>query len=313
MILQTGQRTDIPAFYTPWFLNRLREGMVCVRNPFQPESVTRYRISPDVVDLIAFCTKNPLPMLPHLDLLSPYGQYWFITITPYGNDMEPNVPPKKVVMEAFRILSRHVGAHRIGWRYDPILLTERYTPEFHLKAFEEMAQTLSGYTDTVVISFVDLYEKVKSNFPALRIVPMEQRRILGEKMVKIARDCGMTLRPCAEGQWLGAYGADCSGCMTLKTFERALQTRLLLPSYAKRENRAACACLLTNDIGSYNTCGHLCRYCYANASPDVIRSNMAHHDPASPLLIGHLHPTDTIHDARQESWIDPQLSFLPYF
>lgn len=96
MIINTGMRTDIPAFYTPWFLNRLREGFVLVRNPYRPEQVTRYRLSPDVVDLIGFCTKDPEPLLPHLDALEPYGQYWFVTITPYGRDIEPGVPLKQV-------------------------------------------------------------------------------------------------------------------------------------------------------------------------------------------------------------------------
>lgn len=95
MIIQTGMRTDIPAFYSQWFFNRLREGYVLVRNPYNQQQVTRYRLSPDVVDLIAFCTKNPRPMLSHMDVLKPYGQYWFVTITPYGKEIEPNVPDRK--------------------------------------------------------------------------------------------------------------------------------------------------------------------------------------------------------------------------
>ena len=99
MILQTGQRTDIPAFYSEWFVNRVKEGYVLVRNPYNPQSVTRYNINPEVVDLIAFCTKNPLPMLDKMDILNPYGQYWFVTITPYGRDIEPAVPEKMRVIE----------------------------------------------------------------------------------------------------------------------------------------------------------------------------------------------------------------------
>ena len=110
MIIQTGMRTDIPAFYSKWFLNRIKEGYVCVRNPYNPKQVTKYSLSPEVVDLIAFCTKNPLPMLPFLDELKPYGQYWFVTITPYGRDIEPNVPDKETVMEGFKELSDVVGA-----------------------------------------------------------------------------------------------------------------------------------------------------------------------------------------------------------
>ena len=109
MIINTGQRTDIPAFYSEWFCNRLREGFVLVRNPYNPQSVTRYRLSPDVVDVIGFCTKNPVPMLPHMDLLKPYGQFWYVTITPYGKEIEPHVPSKLRVIDSFTRLSEAVG------------------------------------------------------------------------------------------------------------------------------------------------------------------------------------------------------------
>lgn len=143
MIINTGQQTDIPAFYARWFLNRIRAGSVCVRNPYNPSQVSRYRLSPKVVDCIGFCTKNPLPLLPYLDQLQGYGQYWYVSITPYGRDLEPNVPDKHRLLQAFRQLSREVGKQAIGWRYDPILLTERYTTEYHLRAFRTMAETLA--------------------------------------------------------------------------------------------------------------------------------------------------------------------------
>lgn len=120
MIIQTGMRTDIPAFYSEWFVNRIKEGYVLVRNPYNESQVTRYSLSPDFVDLIAFCTKNPAPMLSSMDVLKDYGQYWFVTITPYGRDIEPNVPDKPVVMENFKRLSDIVGVDSIGWRYDPM-------------------------------------------------------------------------------------------------------------------------------------------------------------------------------------------------
>ena len=120
MIIQTGMRTDIPAFYSDWFANRLREGFVLVRNPYNPSSVTRYDLNPDVVDMIGFCSKNPAPMLKYMDLLKPYGQYWFVTITPYGKEIEPNVPDKDAVIAAFCRMSEIVGVNSMGWRYDPI-------------------------------------------------------------------------------------------------------------------------------------------------------------------------------------------------
>ena len=305
MIINTGQRTDIPAFYSQWLLNRLREGFVLVRNPYNPMSVTRYRLSPDVVDLIGFCTKDPAPMLPHMDALAPYRQFWYVTITPYGREIEPNVPDVADALLTFRALSEIVGPARVGWRYDPIFIDDTYTLERHLRRFADMAAALEGYTRTVVISFIDLYEKTKRNFPQARAVTREERLVLGREMVEIARSRGMVVKPCGEGDELAAFGADCSGCMTVRDYERAVGSRLKVPAFAPA--RDSCACYLGGDIGAYNTCGHLCRYCYANYDARAVRENMRRHDPESPLLVGHPRPDDVVRDARQTSWIDPQL------
>lgn len=309
MIIQTGMRTDIPAFYSKWFLNRLREGFVLVRNPYNPSSVTRYRLHPEVVDLIGFCTKNPAPMLPYMDALKPYGQYWFVTITPYGKDIEPNVPDKKDVMKNFKKLSDIVGVNRIGWRYDPILITKEYPAERHISDFEKMAAALSGYTETCVISFIDIYRKVQRNFPEAREVSGEDRLKLGKAFIEIGQKYGMTIRPCAEGKELEAFGADCSGCMTVETYEKALGENLIAP---KRVNQRGdqCACLLGTDIGAYDTCGHLCKYCYANADPEQVKRNMKLHNPDAPFLLGEYRAGDVIHEAKQESWIDRQMRLI---
>lgn len=305
MIIQTGQRTDIPAFYSAWFANRLREGYVLVRNPFNPTAVTRYELDPSVVDLICFCSKNPEPMLEHMDLISPYSQYWFVTITPYGRDIEPYVPDTGFVMETFKRLSSIVGTDCIGWRYDPIILNGDWSVERHLEAFARMAATLSGCTRTCVISFVDLYNKVRRNYPEVRAVSTEAQRELTGNFVRIGAEYGMTIKPCGESAALESCGADCSGCMTIKTFETAIGSHLNAPPNPK--NRRECACYITGDIGQYNTCGHLCRYCYANADADIVRGNIREHDPESPLLIGHIQSSDVVHFARQESWIDRQM------
>ena len=306
MIINTGQRTDIPAFYSEWFANRLKAGFVLVRNPYNPISVTRYRLSPDVVDLIGFCTKNPAPMLPKMDLLRDYGQYWYVTITPYGKEIEPRVPDKREVLESFRQLSEIVGPERIGWRYDPVFISDAYPAERHIRAFEYMAKALEGYTHTAVISFVDLYEKTKRNFPEVRPVDPEQRLLLGKAFTETGRQYGMTIRPCGEGDELAQFGADCGGCMTVAMYEQALGRRLKVPKFVPA--RKECACYLGGDIGAYNTCGHLCRYCSANYDAETERRNMAAHDPQSPMLTGHLMSGDQVHVARQESWIDPQIS-----
>ena len=306
MILQTGLRTDIPAFYTPWFLTRLAEGFVLVRNPYNPRQITRYRITPDVVDCIGFCTKNPAPMLPHLDRLAAFGQHWFVTVTPYGRDVEPHVPPKEQVLADFRRLSSLLGPQCVTWRYDPILLTEVYTVERHLADFAAMCAVLEGATDTCVISFIDLYEKVKRNFPEIRAVHREDRLLLGRAMAAIAERHGIRLKSCCEGDELAAFGVDCSGCMTLSSYENALGCRLNAPKQSK--STRGCLCHLSADVGAYNTCGHGCRYCYANAGEAAVRRAMAQHDPASPLLIGHVQPGNVIRDAQQTSWRDGQLT-----
>ncbi len=308
MIINTGQRTDIPAFYSDWFANRLTEGFVCVRNPYYPAQVSRYRLDPSVVDCIGFCTKNPEPMFRYSDLLKEYGQYWFVTITPYGRDIEPNVKDKHRILDDFRRLSDTVGANAVGWRYDPIFISEKYSASYHLRAFEKMASELDGYTKTAVISFIDLYPKVRRNFPGAREVTKEERLSLGKAFVEIAAAHGMTLRPCAEGDDLAAFGADCSGCMKIGDYEKAIGRRLNAPK--KKGARAECACYLSCDIGAYNTCLHLCRYCYANADPAQVLARSRLHDPKSPFLIGNYQKDDVIRDVPQKSWIDRQTAIL---
>ena len=298
-------RTDIPAFYSKWFLNRIREGYVLVRNPYNPSAVTKYRIDPTVVDLIAFCTKNPAPMLEHMDILKPYGQYWFVTITPYGKEIEPNVPDKAKVIKDFKTLSETVGIDSVGWRYDPIFITEKYSLDFHLKTFEKMAKELSGYTHTCVISFIDLYKKVVNNFPQAREVNKAERIQIGKTFAEIGKKYGMTIKACAEGDELKPYGVDCDGCLTKNIYEAALHTKLNMPK--RKGQRGACACFLGNDIGAYDTCKHLCKYCYANTNPKAVFYNSKLHNPNSPFLLGSHQAGDKIHEARQESWIDNQL------
>lgn len=306
MIINTGQRTDIPAFYAKWFINRIKEGYVLVRNPYRKDWVSRYDLNPDVVDCIAFCTKNPAPMLPYMDILKPFGQFWFVTITPYGKEIEPNVPSKEKVMEDFITLSKTLGKNSVGWRYDPIFITQKYSIERHIADFENMAKKLSGYTKVCVISFIDLYEKVKRNFPEARNVSASERAQIGETFAEIGQKYGITIKGCAEGKDLAEFGVDCSGCQTVETFENALNCNLCVPKN-KKSPRAECNCLLGSDIGAYDTCGHLCRYCYANTNKENVIRNMKIHNPDSPLLLGELAPNEEIHTVFQESWVDNQL------
>lgn len=308
MIIQTGSRTDIPAFYAEWFMKRIKAGFVDVRNPYYPEQVTRYRLDPEVVDLLGFCTKNPEPMLKYIDELKEFGQYWFVTITPYGKDIEPNIKDKRKVIEAFKVLSTKVGINRIAWRYDPIFINERYTLERHLIYFDKMCAMLSGYTQVCVISFIDLYKKVQKNFPEAREVTREQMHTIGEQFVKIGKKYGISIKTCAEGKELAIYGVDVSGCSTIATFEKALGCRLNVPKEGSA--RPLCGCYLSHDIGSYDSCLHGCRYCYANNSVDAVKKNYTLHDVNSSLLIGQLSDKDVIKQAKQISFKEKQLSLF---
>ncbi|MCH5296736.1 MAG: DUF1848 domain-containing protein [Ruminococcus sp.] len=306
MIINTGMRTDIPAFYSKWFMNRIREGYVLVRNPYYHEQVTKYLLNPDVVDALAFCTKNPAPMFPYMNEISKFRQFWFITITPYGKDIEPNVPDKNAVIESFKQLSDIVGVNAVGWRYDPIFITKKYSLEYHIRAFEKMAENLCGYTKQVVISFIDIYKKTKRNFPEARSVSSSERIEIGKAFAQIGRKYGMTIRSCFEGTDLEPYGVDVAGCMTHDIVEHAVGVKLDVPKMPNA--RQGCNCLLGNDIGTYNTCGHLCRYCYANYDNQTVLDNMKRHNPNSPFLIGGHQKGDIITSAKQFSYLSNQLT-----
>ena len=309
MILNTGCRTDIPAFYSEWFYSRVREGYVLTRNPYRPEQVIRYRIDPEVVDVLCFCTKNPQPMLERLSVLSRFRQFWFVTLTPYGKDIEPFVPDKLKILESVKKLSDSVGAKAVGWRYDPVFITERYSPEYHLRAFHKIAEALSGCVNSCVVSFIDLYEKTRRNFPEARAVTSEEQKRLITGFAEIGRRYGIPIRTCCENASLAGCGADVSGCMTKEVLEAAADITLSVPK-SRKSPRARCDCLLGADIGMYNTCPHGCVYCYANYDRKTVEQNLKLHDPASPFLIGGFRPGDRIINARQESYIDNQLSLF---
>ncbi len=308
MIINLGSRTDIPAFYSEWFYNRIKEGYVYVRNPYYENQVTEYQLNPGVVDLLVFVTKNPAPMLDRLDEIKNFNHYWQVTITAYGKDIEENVPAKEKVINSFKKLSRKVGIKKVAWRYDPIFISEKYSLEKHLETFEEMAAELADYTNVSIISFIDLYEKTKKNFPQVKAVTKKERHIIGKEFARIGDKYNMKIKTCAEGDELAKYGVDCSGCLTQSVFEKAIGQRLKVPN--KLKVRQECDCLLGNDIGAYNTCGHGCKYCYANYSQKLVKENMKRHDVNSPFLIGGSLAGDKIHKAEQKRYIDKQLKLF---
>lgn len=305
MIINTGSRTDIPAFFSDWLLRRIKEGYVCMRNPYFPSQVTRYLLDSSVVDCLVFCTKNPEPMLERAAGLKDFGQYWFVTITPYGRDVEPYVPDKREVIRSFCRLSEIVGKSSICWRYDPVFVSDTYPAAFHVEVFEQMASALCGYTDVCVISFIDLYEKTLRNFKGVTAVDLKVRGLLLKAFVETGKKYGIRIRTCAEGTQAAQYGADTGGCLTREVLENAIGESLTVRAMGRA--REACACLLGNDIGMYNTCGHGCLYCYANYDRATVERNRQLHDPESPFLVGGERPEDVVREAKQERFRNGQL------
>lgn len=309
MIINTGMRTDIPAFYAKWLLNRIKEGYVYVRNPYYRNQVTKYSLSPEVVDCLAFCTKNPRPLISHLSELDKYKQFWFVTITPYGKDIEMNVPNKKQVINDFKKLSEHLGKNSVAIRYDPIFINEKFNVNMHIKCFEKLLSELNGYTEDCTISFLDMYEKVKRNAPNLRPPTIAEQIEIAKAFSKIGKQNNITIHACCEREYLQDYGLDITGCMSQQIIEKAIKNKL---DVLKNSKRRQCNCLMGNDIGAYNSCMHLCKYCYANANQELVKENIKRHNPNSPFLIGELEPDDKITVANQKSWlnINKQISFF---
>ena len=307
MIINTGSRTDIPAFFAKWFLNRIDDGFVCTRNPYN-DDIYKYPLNPKIIDCLCFCTKNPKPLLKDIDVLDDYNQFWFVTITPYGRDVETNVPDYKNVIKTFKGLSSSLGINKVSWRYDPIFITERYSLDYHIDKFEEIASELAGYTNDCTISFIDLYQKVLRNFPKAREVETEERLAIGENFSKIARKYDIKMKTCVEETLLDRFGFDSSGCMTRKVIEKAIGNTLKIPKgkYRIRE----CDCIFGRDIGAYNTCLHGCKYCYANSNIKLVKRNHKLHNPDSPLLVGELKNDDVVKEVSEPSYIDKQSKLI---
>lgn len=301
MIINTGLRTDIPAFFSKWFYNKIEDNSVCVRNPYYKKQIFSYELNSEVVDCLIFCTKNPKPMLSNLDKINDYNQLWFVTITPYEKEIEPNVPSVENVIKSFKKLSNHCGKDNIILRYDPIFIDEKYTLDYHINSFDKITSSLSDYTSEIVISFLDLYEKTKRNFPQAKEPIQEERLKIGQEFAKITKENDILLKTCVEGTELDKFGIDSSGCMTKEVIERATRSNLNIK--VKKTRNGQCDCLLNNDIGEYNSCGHGCLYCYANSNKNLVKRNLKRHDPDSPILIGNIDAKDEIKKINQESFI----------
>ncbi len=303
MIINTGARTDTVQYYTPWLLNRFRAGFAYVRNPLFPGTVTRYDLSPDVVDVVMFCSKNYAPILPHLhEIYDRFKVYCYYTITAYGKDVEPNVPTIDESIETLKSLSKQVGKNKLAWRYDPVLLTANYTVEAHLQTFEYMAEKLAPFIDRCIFSFVEMYKKTAENMPEIVPLTAEDKDVLARGFGQIAKKYGIYIQTCGKSDDYMRYGIHYSGCATLKMFSQIYSCEF--KDLLHKGTREGCHCIDNRDIGEYNTCPNGCKYCYANENYKLAVKNYKSHDPDSPILLGKILPTDKVTHSQQKSFIN---------
>lgn len=290
MIVSASRRTDIPAFYADWMLRRLQVGYAVVPHPRLPNHYSRVSLGRNAVDCLVFWSKNPAPMLKRLKELEVLGYpfYFQFTITPYGKDIEPFLPPKQQILDTFRMISRRIGSERVVWRYDPILLSDRFSIADHKEAFGRMAAYLSGFTDQCVISFLDIYRKNARCLGArgIREPTAEEVEALSESFAGIAERTGFTLATCCEKWNLSHWGISHASCIDPIRIARLLGTPIQEKKH--KGQRPECRCMESVDIGCYDSCANGCFYCYANASPSHAAAGASRHDPHSPLLIGWL-------------------------
>ncbi len=288
MIISASRRTDIPAFYADWLINRLKAGSVLLRNPYNPKNISRITFDRESVDCIVFWTKNAQPMLSKLGLIDAmdYPYYFQFTITPYEKQIERNLPDKPVIMDTFRRLSSLLGPRRVIWRYDPVIINQEYSLDYHLDKFGSMCNTLGSYTEQCVFSFIELYPKIRRNMQGIVKQPvlLADRHKVAQGFAKIAQEYQLSLATCCEGADFSLYPIKKAACIDQKLIEEI--TGYSLKPLKDEYQRSACNCLKSVDIGAYDCCSHGCIYCYATSNFDRVRANMRYHESSSPILTG---------------------------
>lgn len=299
-IISASRKTDIPTYFSDWFLNRLDAREFFVRNnPYKPNAVTHITFDKDDIDCIVFWTKNPIPMLDKLDRLNAMGYpyYFQFTLTGYGKDYERGLPDKKLLVDAFKKLSEKANGN-VVWRYDPIIVDKKHDMGWHLDTFFSIAQALNGYTNRCVISFVDLYQFVTQSLgnvddlKALRAKNPLKFKNFCQELGDVARQFGMEVFTCAEEIILDDVGIKRGSCIDKELIEKIVGYKI--KAGKDKGQRSACLCAESIDIGTYDTCRNGCRYCYACKNPDALKKHLRMYFPTSPILCDALRDTDVV-------------------
>jgi len=317
MIISASRRTDIPAFYSDWFMHRVREGFCEVPNPFNSRQISEVSLKPEDVDVIVFWSKNPEPMLKYLSELEGIGlRYYFqYTINNYPRYLEPKLPEVKARIATFLELSRKLGEKRVIWRYDPIIISDKTGYEFHREMFSAIAEELQTYTRRVVVSIVDYYAKTERRLADLEhkerirfdreAVGSEDMRKLLKYMADKAMETGMEIASCAEEGNCQDIGIKHGSCIDAKLVNDIWEWDI--STKKDKYQRDACLCAASKDIGINDTCIHGCPYCYSTRDLDYARDRYKQHRllySKSPALLGETESSDRVYlnkDSRKGS------------
>lgn len=296
MIISASRRTDIPAFYTKWFMNRIRAGYCYVPNPRNMNQLSRVLLDPEDIEAIVFWSKNPAPLMPYLSELDRRGfRYYFqFTLNKYPRALEPNIPSFSDQVTTFRDLSQRIGPRRVVWRYDPIIISSITPFEFHRENFTLIAEELSGATNRVMVSIVDFYKKTERRLSELE---KEEGLIFNREPLHLAdtdnllRDMAdtaskycMKVFTCAEEKDYSFTGVLPGRCIDNMLINELWSLNI---KYDKDPfQRQSCLCAASKDIGVNDTCIHGCPYCYSTMNHALAQRRYNEHDPASPVLCG---------------------------
>ena len=312
MIISASRRTDIPAFYSEWLVNRLKAGSVLVRNPLNPGQVGKISLSPEVVDCIVFWTKNAAPLMRKLAVIESmgYSYYFQWTVTSYDRSIEPNLPAQADIIRSFGALSDRIGADRLVWRYDPVIVNHELTIEYHFRQFDLLCKKMQGHTHHCVFSYVDRYRKLGKRAAEILTADMDPQTMLNiaAKFAEIAGEYHISLEACCEEMNLEPFGIRPASCIDRQRVERI--AGYAIKAQKAKGQRKNCGCLESVDIGAYDSCGHGCIYCYATSRGRITQENMLRHDKTSALLIGRPCDSDIISERTAKSLNERQNSLF---
>lgn len=302
MLINISGRTDIVNHYSEWLFKRFVEGYVYSRNSLFPNSVRKYELTPEKVDCLIFGSKNYKPILNRIsEITNKFNTYFYYTITAYGKDIEPGVPDIDTSIETLKELSSKVGKQRVAWRYDPILLTEKYTVQKNIETFEYIISKIYKYVDRCIFSFVEMYKKHETNFPELIPLTEENKDYIARNIGIIAQKYNLPIQTCGPEENYKNYGIETSGCVTLDILGKA--NNIEFRKLKHKGFRKGCHCMESRDIGALNSCPNGCKYCYANKNHTQAVENYKLHNVNSPLLIGDLKETDRLEMGNQKTFL----------